>query len=244
MNQKVSKEIAVLWAIPAFMCAAPFIYELPVSVEPIEPMQCWLPIVMAAISAVSAIGSAASGNAQKRKTRRALNERQSKLDAWRDQELGMSYLDRADAQAAQRMIKEALDENMKSLNSDAIKTGMTDEAKAAAASKMTKSYADAVSHIAGLGEQHRQRVQDIYMQQSGDVANQQLALNSTSGAQNTFDTIGQVAGSLGSIVGSYTKTPTTTPAVSTRAGELAAQGYLPNNPANAAWEQDKYKIKI
>lgn len=244
MKLKVSKEIAALWAIPAFMCAVPFIYDLPVGVEPIEPMQCWLPIAMAVISAVSAIGSAAAGNAQKRKTRRALNERQSKLDAWRDQELGMNYLDRADAQAAQRMVKEAIDENMKSLNSDAIKTGMTDEAKAAAASKMTRSYADAVSRIAGLGEQHRQRVQDIYMQQSGDVTNQQLALNSTGGAQNAFDTIGQVAGSLGSIVGSYTKTPTTTPTVSTRAGDMAAQGYLPNNQAVDDWQRNKYRINI
>lgn len=244
MKLKVSKEIAALWAIPAFMCAVPFIYDLPVGVEPIEPMQCWLPIAMAVISAVSAIGSAAAGNAQKRKTRRALNERQSKLDAWRDQELGMNYLDRADAQAAQRMVKEAIDENMKSLNSDAIKTGMTDEAKAAAASKMTRSYADAVSRIAGLGEQHRQRVQDIYMQQSGDVTNQQLALNSTGGAQNAFDTIGQVAGSLGSIVGSYTKTPTTTPTVSTRAGDMAAQGYLPGNQTVEDWERNKYRINI
>ena len=244
MKLKVSKEIAALWAIPAFMCAVPFIYDLPVGVEPIEPMQCWFPIAMAVISAVSAIGSAAAGNAQKRKTRRALNERQSKLDAWRDQELGMNYLDRADAQAAQRMVKEAIDENMKSLNSDAIKTGMTDEAKAAAASKMTRSYADAVSRIAGLGEQHRQRVQDIYMQQSGDVTNQRLALNSTGGAQNTFDTIGQVAGSLGSIVGSYTKTPTTTPAVSTRAGDMASQGYLPGNQTVEDWERNKYRINI
>lgn len=244
MKLKVSKEIAALWAIPAFMCAVPFIYDLPVGVEPIEPMQCWLPIAMAVISAVSAIGSAAAGNAQKRKTRRALNERQSKLDAWRDQELGMNYLDRADAQAAQRMVKEAIDENMKSLNSDAIKTGMTDEAKAAAASKMTRSYADAVSRIAGLGEQHRQRVQDIYMQQSGDITNQQLALNSTGGAQNTFDTIEQVAGSLGSIVGSYTKTPTTTPAVSTRAGDMASQGYLPGNQTVEDWERNKYRINI
>lgn len=244
MKLKVSKEIAALWAIPAFMCAVPFIYDLPVGVEPIEPMQCWLPIVMGIISAVSAIGSAAAGNAQKRKTRRALNERQSKLEAWRDQELGMNYLDRADAQAAQRMVKEAIDENMKSLNSDAIKTGMTDEAKAAAASKMTRSYADAVSRIAGLGEQHRQRVQDLYMQQSGDITNQQIALNSTGGAQNTFDTIGQVAGSLGSIVGSYTKTPTTTPSVSTRAGDMAAQGYLPNNQAVDDWQRNKYRINI
>lgn len=242
MEFKISKEVAALWLIPAFMCAVPFIYELPVGVEPIEPMQCIFPIaaIFAAVSAISAIGSAAAGNAQKRKARHALNERQAKLDAWRDRELGMSYLDRADSQAAQRMIKEALDENMKSLNSDAIKTGMTDEAKAAAASKMTKSYANAVSRIAGLGEQHRQRVQDIYMQQSGDVTNQQIALNSTSGAQNTFDTIGQVGGSLGSIVGSYTKTPTTTPVVSTRAGELAAQGYLPNDPI----QENKYKLNI
>lgn len=246
MKSNISKTIAALWIIPVFMCAVAIFFDAPECAFGVDDLtQGWLPVVMAAISAASAIGSAAMGNQQKRKTRKTLDDRQRKLDAWRDESLAGNYLDRADSQAALRMVKEYNDDALKALNSDAIKSGMTDEAKAATASRMNRSYADAVSRIAGLGEQHRQRVSDLYLQQSGDLSNQQLALNSTSGAQNTFDVIGQVAGTLGSIVGSSTKAPAATaPTVSPRAVDMAASGYLPNNQANADWARNKYKINI
>lgn len=199
-----------------------------------ETLCSWVGATLVGLSAAGSILGGILGNSQRRKQRRALQDKQRKLDAWRDEQLGADYLSRADSQAALRTIRENIDEQMKAANTDAIKGGMTDEAKAAYASKMNRGYADAVSQIAGLGEKYRDRVRDIHMQQTDAIDNALLGLNSTSGAEALASGIVGAASSLASIVGTGSKT-----AAQTAHNALPYQE-IPNDPIMA----NKYKINI
>lgn len=173
-----------------------------VGVDTTHVERAWAPIVMAAIAAAGQIAGGIAANKQARKQRRALNDRQRKLDAWREEALGSDYLSRADSQAALRAVRENLDEQLKATNTAAIKGGMTDEARAAYAAKLNRGYADTVSQIAGMGERYRDRVRDVYMQQSNAIDNALMGIGSTSGAQNLAAGITSAASTLAQVIGS------------------------------------------
>lgn len=202
----------------------------------------WVPIAMAGLSAAGSILGGLFGNRQKRKQRRALEARQRKLDAWRDAALGSDYLARADSQAALRAVRENIDEQLKAVDTSAIKGGMTDEARAAYASRLNRGYADVVSQIAGLGDRYRDRVRDSYMQQSNAVEDAKMGLNSTSGAENIVSGITGAAGTIASIIGGGGGRGVTTGSVqpSATVKEMAASGHLPGNE----FLSEKYKITL
>ena len=198
----------------------------------------WLPLVMAGVSAAGSILGSVMGNNQVRKQRRALEDKQRRLDAWRDAALGSDYLSRADSQAALRTVRENMDEQLKAVDTAAIKGGMTDEARAAYASRLNRGYADVVSQIAGMGEKYRDRVRDMYMQQSNAIDDAKMGLSSTSGAQNLASGITSAASTLSSLMGASSGLGATTAGVqpSQTVQNMAKSGYLPG--------YDKYKINI
>lgn len=202
----------------------------------------WVPIVMAAIAAAGSIASGALANKQARKNRRALERKQRRLDAWREAALESDYLARADSQAALRTVRENIDEQLKAADTSAIKGGMTDEARAAYASRLNRGYADVVSQIAGMGERYRDRVRDAYIQQSGAIDDALMGIGSTSGAQNLVSGIAGAAGTLSSLMGSSAgRNSTSTPVQpSNTVRDMAASGYLPENE----FLSEKYKINI
>lgn len=193
----------------------------------------WLPIVMAGISAAGSIFGGAMANKAARKQRRALEDKQRKLDVWREEALGSDYLSRADSQAALRTVRENIDEQLKAADTSAIKGGMTDEARAAYASRLNRGYADVVSQIAGLGEKYRDRVRDMHLQQSAAIDDAKMGLNSTSGAQNLASGIASAAGSLSQLMGASAgrggATSTTGVQPSATVQSMAKSGYLPGN---------------
>lgn len=196
----------------------------------------WFPAVMAAVSAAGSILGGVMGNNQVRKQRRALEDRQRKLDAWRDASLGSDYLSRADSQAALRTVRENIDEQLKAADTSAIKGGMTDEARAAYASRLNRGYADVVSQIAGLGEKYRDRVRDMHLQQSAAIDDAKIGLNSTLGAQNLASGIASAAGSLSQLMGASAGRGGASVQPSDTVKNMAKNGYLPG--------YDKYKINI
>lgn len=208
----------------------------------------WLPAVMAGVSAAGQIFGGIFGNnaarRAKRKQMNALNEKQRKLDAWRDEQLGSDYLSRADSQAVLRNVQENIDDALKATNNTAIKGGMTDEARAAYASRLNRGYADAVSQIAGLGEKYRDQIRDSYLQQSSAIDDAKMGLeassaaNSVAGAQNFASGIASAAGALSSLMGGGATTMGVQPSATVQ--NMAKSGYLPGDPIVA----NRYKINI
>ena len=171
-------------------------------IEGCDVHTAWVPLALAGISAVGKIAGGVMANKSARKQRRALEAKQRRLDAWRDAALGSDYLSRADSQAALRTVRENIDEQLKAADISAIKEGMTDEARAAYASRLNRGYADVVSQIAGMGEKYRDRVRDMYMQQSNAIDDAKMGLSSTSGSQNFVDAITGATSALVEYLGS------------------------------------------
>lgn len=159
--------------------------------------------VAAGVSALSSILGGISGNRRRREAERQLAERQRGLDEWYAAEMNRNYLDRDDSRAALARIRDYNAEALDALNTNAIRTGATDEAKIAAASRLNRNYATAVTQIAGLGEQHKERVGQEYRARLAglDNARYSATLAGVDGVQNMVSGLGSALGSLGMIYG-------------------------------------------
>lgn len=159
-------------------------------------------------SAASGIFGAAAANRRRRQAERELEKQKKKLAEWRDAEMGTNYLDRADSRAALRRVFEHNKEAQKAANTNAVKSGMTDEAKVAQAAKLNENYADVVSQIAGAGARHKDRVQQQYMDETRNLDNLKiLNLMDTSGVDNMVQGITGAAAGLAGTLGGGTGAP-------------------------------------
>lgn len=195
-------------------------------------------IVGAVASAASGIAGSVAANKRRRKAEQELEKQKKSLQEWRDAEMGNNYLDRADSRAAMRRVFENNKEAQKAANTDAIKSGMTDEAKVAQAAKLNENYADVVSQIAAAGAQHKDRVQQQYMGEKRNLDNLKIQnLMDSSGADNMVQGITGAAAGLGTALagvgGASSK-----PAVGISPGMKKAAA---NGVGVPAWE-NKYKI--
>ena len=89
----------------------------------------------AGISALSSIAGGVSANKRRKKADQILEDRRRRLDEWYQSEMNQPYLDRADSRAMLKRIRDYNEDELKALNTNAIKSGATDEAKVAAAGK-------------------------------------------------------------------------------------------------------------
>lgn len=135
----------------------------------------WLaPLIGAASQAASGIAGTIMANKQQQKVDEAIDARERRLDALRDAEMSTSYLDRADSREMLRKVAQYNDEQMKALNTNAVKGGASEEAKVAAASQLNRNYADAIGSIASAGQRHRDMVQDRYWRGKENIENLRL----------------------------------------------------------------------
>lgn len=159
-------------------------------------------------SAASGIFGAAAANRRRRQAERELEKQKKKLAEWRDAEMGTNYLDRADSRAALRRVFEHNKEAQKAANTNAVKSGMTDEAKVAQAAKLNENYADVVSQIAGAGARHKDRVQQQYMDETRNLDYLKIQnLMDTSGVDNMVQGITGAAAGLAGTLGGGTGAP-------------------------------------
>ena len=159
-------------------------------------------------SAASGIFGAAAANRRRRQAERELEKQKKKLAEWRDAEMGTNYLDRADSRAALRRVFEHNKDAQKAANTNAVKSGMTDEAKVAQAAKLNENYADVVSQIAGAGARHKDRVQQQYMDETRNLDNLKIQnLMDTSGVDNMVQGITGAAAGLAGTLGGGTGAP-------------------------------------
>lgn len=150
-------------------------------------------------SVAGGVAGSISANNRKNKAESLMDQRKRTLDIWRNAELGSDYLDRADSRAAMRRVMEYNTEAQKASDTNAIKRGMTDEAKVAQAGRLNRNYADVVSQIAGAGARHKDAVQQQYLGATMNLDNIRIGnLMDTSGAESMVNGITGAAGALGS----------------------------------------------
>lgn len=147
-------------------------------------------IVSAAGSIGSSIWGSISGNKKRRKAENKMRDKKSRLDNWRRDQLNQSFLDRSDSQAALRQVKEYNKEAIDNLNSNAIKRGVSDQAKVSMAGKLNKNYSNVVSQLAGLSSQHKDRVNSQWLSSTANLDNLEIQnLMDNSGTQNMINGI-------------------------------------------------------
>lgn len=160
----------------------------------------WLgPALGLASTAASGIIGAIMATKQQKKIDEAIAERQNKLDAWRDAQMSTNYLDRADSREMLRRVAQYNDEQMRAMNTNAVKGGSTEEAKVAAANQLNRTYADAIGSIASAGQRHRDSVESQYRAGLDNIDN--LKLNQLMG-DNTAGIIASTIGQMGNVLAS------------------------------------------
>lgn len=159
--------------------------------------------VAAGVSALTSIFGGISANKKRREAEKQLNERQKKLDAWYTSETATPYLDRADSRAMLKRIRDYNADELRALDTNAIKSGATDEAKVAAAGRLNRNYSQTVAQIAGLGEQHKDQVRREYMarRDSLDEERYRAKLGEGDGVQTMVGNLGNAFGGLAAIYG-------------------------------------------
>lgn len=208
---------------------------------------------------ISGIGSAGAGifgsiaaNRRRRQAERLLEQRKDKLKSWRDAELGTNLLDRSDARAAMRRVFEYNREAQKAADTQAIKQGMTDEAKVAQADRLNRNLADTISQISAEGARHKDRVETQYRRESGALDDLKIQnLMDTSGAANMVQGItGAVEGignalAQGGILGGLTRGGKIAGGIAPKLKEMAAnaEGVNLSIPLAMPWYHGKTWLK-
>lgn len=129
--------------------------------NPIDPSyevhECfWGAVIGGAFQLLGTVAANARQNKAIKEQRKALGSEIAEERAV----MNANFLDRADSQAALREVRQHNKEQMASLNTEAVKRGMTDEAKIAAAGQLNKNYANVVSRLGAVGAQYRDRARE------------------------------------------------------------------------------------
>lgn len=129
--------------------------------NPIDPSyeihECfWGAVIGGAFQLLGTVAANALQNKAIKEQRKALGPEIAEERA----AMNANSLDRADSQAALREVRQHNKEQVASLNTEAVKRGMTDEAKIAAAGQLNKNYANVVSRLGAVGAQYRDRARE------------------------------------------------------------------------------------
>jgi hypothetical protein len=101
---------------------------------------------------------------------------------------------------------------MRQLNTEAIRGGATDEAKVAMASKLNKNVAETMGALAGVGEQHKDRLRDQKRNLKLGLLGHQYNVDSdTSGITTMLEGISNAASTIGAAATTKGADATTTP---------------------------------
>lgn len=137
-------------------------------------------------------------NKKKKEAQDAYEEGINKEIGEIDKEIATNYLDRADSRNAIRQVTDATEESMRQLNTDAIRSGATDEAKVAMASKLNKNIANTVGNLAAVGEQHKDNLRNQRRSLRLGLLNNTYNTNSdTSGITTMLQGISNAASTIG-----------------------------------------------
>lgn len=166
-----------------------------------ESSQAWIPaLVGGLISLGGSIAGAITGNQATKQQMEAEDQAWSNYEDWYQAQMNTNILDRADTLSMLKRYRDWQEENAKKYQTNAIKGGASEEAKIAYAQQANKGYADAISRIAAMGQQYKDRLSQGFMQQK--LGYQQKRANMVgAGAQAVASGIANAGGTLGSLIG-------------------------------------------
>lgn len=125
-----------------------------------------------------------------------------------DEEIGSNYLDSTTARNAIRKVTDANTESLRQLNTQAIRSGATDEAKVAMASRLNKGTAEVVGDLAALGEQRKDALKAQKRNLRLGLAQHQYSQEAdTTGINNILSSVGQAANTIGAAWSTKQSTP-------------------------------------
>lgn len=181
--------------------------------------QAWVaPLIGGLISLGGSIAGAAMGNAAAKKQASAYDQAWGEYEDWYEGQMNANILDRADTLSLLKRYRDWQEEDAKKYQTNAIKGGASEEAKVAYAQKANKGYADAISRIAAMGQQYKDRLSQGFMQQQLGFKQKRAEL-AAEGAQTVANGIANAGGAIGDLVGGMNwgggKKSASTPSVST-----------------------------
>ncbi len=182
-----------------------------------------------AASALGSIYGAVKANVNRKKAEGILEQQKADLQEWRDREMNTNYLQRADSQALLKDVREQGEEYMRSMNNDAVRAGMSDEAKVAMAQQANKAYSNAASQLAAAGQQHKDNVENTWLSQKDkyDQLEIQNLLSTGEATQKMISGLGDALTSFGML---NAMTPTS--GVVEEFPKMAVSNLVSKTPAN------------
>jgi hypothetical protein len=139
-------------------------------------------MIPAIIGAAVAIGSAIYGGIKSAKARKAqqklIDEQRRKNEEWYNKNYYSDYLQNADVQSALTQLRGNIALNNRRVAGASAMRGGTDEARLAAHAEGNRSYADAITGIAGQATQYKRGV---------DTQNQQNQQNTLAMLMNMYN---------------------------------------------------------
>ena len=172
-----------------------------VCIEGSKQAVAWIaPLIGGLISLGSNIAGAAIGNKAAKEQAQAYDDAWANYEDWYEGQMNTSILDRADTLSMLKRYRDWQEENAKKYQTNAIKGGASEEAKIAYAQEANKGYADAISRIAAMGQQYKDRLSQGFMQSKFNFLTKRADMASA-GAQAVASGIANAGGTLGSLIG-------------------------------------------
>jgi len=215
MMDKSTISVVIVFALAAVVSFIGESSSLEGSVQAIA----WLaPVIGGLISLGNSIAGAAMGNKASKEQAQAYDDAWANYEDWYEGQMNTNILDRADTLSMLKRYRDWQEENAKKYQTNAIKGGASEEAKIAYAQEANKGYADAISRIAAMGQQYKDRLSQGFMQQKLGYQ-QKRADMAAAGTQAVASGIANAGGTLGSLIGGMnwgggksSVVPTTVPA--------------------------------
>lgn len=170
-----------------------------------EKKPIWPAIIMAAVSAGSAIYGAAKSNSANRKAQAQLDAEKAITQAERRRKMYENPLDRADVQNLIRVAQQQADKIYKKAEGEAAVMGSTDASKQMAKDAGNQMVGETVANISANDAARKDVVDAQYRAEERGLTQQQIALEQQRG-QNTAAAASQVASALGQAALSYAGT--------------------------------------
>ena len=200
--QRIDKNTVLVVIVMALTAIVSFIADAP-NVEGISGcvQQAWIaPLIGGLVSLGSSIAGAAMGNKAAKEQSQAYDDAWADYEDWYEGQMNTSILDRADTLSMLKRYRDWQEEDAKKYQTNAIKGGASEEAKIAYAQEANKGYADAISRIAAMGQQYKDRLSQGFMQQKLGYM-QKRADMAAEGAQAVASGIANAGGIIGDIAG-------------------------------------------
>ena len=184
-----------------------------------ESSQAWIgSLIGGLISIGGSIAGAAMGNKAAKQQAQAYDDAWANYEDWYEGQMNTNILDRADTLSMLKRYRDWQEENAKKYQTNAIKGRASEEAKIAYAQEANKGYADAISRIAAMGQQYKDRLSQNFAQAKLNFQTKRADI-AGAGAQSVASGIANAGGVMGDLIGGMnwgggksSVVPTTVPA--------------------------------